>query len=397
MDAAVANGPAAPVDLLRLGVFDVDPQMSKVARQGLAQSTSEGAVDVIGEALRVPMETPEKDALIAALARLGESSPRARTLAVVHQGLGSRSDAVDADRWSRELASADSAVRARSARSLSPLAREAAEAGEKARIEARLADREKALAIGRSREAPRSRRGVDRARARDRRRDGRREGRAQGRTRRRDEGREGGDVRMASERRGAVAAYYLGTMDEAYARAEVAVREVAADPDSWNAMVVVALFGEMRQKAIVKAIEEKKHWPKQWLTDVHAAYAVLARHPDGDDNHVAVHYDFLKWLGGTGQAVRVLDDGLARFPDSDYLHGRLRNRIMQERGVEGLEPEYERRLKEPGAHKSLEWFAGLATIRAAEYHRRMRHSGRGGRALRPRRRHFEKAAAGGSR
>ena len=46
-------------------------------------------------------------------------------------------------------------------------------------------------------------------------------------------------------------------------------------------MVVLALFGEMRQKAIVKAIEDKKEWPKQWLTDVHATYAVLSRHPTG--------------------------------------------------------------------------------------------------------------------
>jgi hypothetical protein len=151
------------------------------------------------------------------------------------------------------------------------------------------------------------------------------------------------------------------------------MREEASDPDSWNAMVVVALFGEMRRKAIVEAVEEKKDWPKQWLTDVHAAYSVLARHPDGDDDHVAVHYDFLKWLGAYGQAARVLEAGLARFPDSEYLHGRNRIRLLQEKGVEGLEPAYEAMLAAQDAPWGLPYFAGLASVRAAEHHRRTRN------------------------
>ena len=162
-------------------------------------------------------------------------------------------------------------------------------------------------------------------------------------------------------------------------------RESPTDADGWNAMVVVALFGELRQKAIVKAIEEKQDWPKQWLTDVHAAYAVLARHPHGDDNHVAVHYDFLKWLGAAGQAARVLEDGLARFPDSDYLHDRLRNRILAGEGRRRARAGLRRAgCKRAGRAPDARVVRGLASIRAAEYP--APHAARrgGARRLRPR-------------
>jgi hypothetical protein len=373
VEAALANGAAAPVDLLRLAIFGLDPETGASARRALAQSGEDGAVDLIGEALRVPMQPAEKDALVGALTRLGETSPRARTLSVVHQGLSLRSEAVDADGWAKALESGDSVARAISARSLSPLAREAAAASARSLVEARVANRAKvlessdaaalldvadaclaaAIEAGPTQESSKAL--LEDARS----------------------------AALKAEKLGAygwapnatiaVAAYYLGNLDEAYARAEAATKDTAVDPDGWNAMVVLGLFGEMRQKAIVKAIEEKKDWPKQWLTDVHAAYSVLGRHPNGDDNHVAVHYDFLKWLGALGQAARVLDEGLARFPESEYLHGRLRIKLLQEKGVEGLEPAYETMLAAKDAPPSLPWFAGLASVRAAEHHRRTRH------------------------
>lgn len=101
-----------------------------------------------------------------------------------------------------------------------------------------------------------------------------------------------------------------------------------------------------------------------------AAYSVLARHPLGSENHVLTHYDFLQWLGATGRAVRVLDEGLQRFPESWVLHDRLRGRALRERGVPGLEAVYEEMLASKGSDPSLEWFAGYASLVAAEFRRR---------------------------
>jgi tetratricopeptide (TPR) repeat protein len=371
LEAALASGDAPPVDLLRLAIFGADPELGSLARKALVQARSAEAVDVIGEALRVPLERAERDALVGALARIGETSPRARTLAVVHQGLAVRSEVVDEGGWAKAIEAGDSMARAFSARSLSPLAREAAEAGRRAAAAARVAGRarvlesEDAAALLDVAEAcvTTALESGDGDEARALFEDARKAAlKAESL----------GAYGWAPNAAIAAASYYLGRTDEAYARAETAMKDTPADPDGWNAMVVLGLFGEMRQKAIVNAIEERKDWPRQWLTDVHATYGVLARHPEGDDNHVAVHYDFLRWLGAAGQATRVLEDGLARFPESEYLHGRLRIAILREKGVAGLEPAYEERLRAKDAPPSLSWFAGLASVRAAEHHRRMR-------------------------
>jgi tetratricopeptide (TPR) repeat protein len=129
------------------------------------------------------------------------------------------------------------------------------------------------------------------------------------------------------------------------------------------------------------------------LTDVNATYAVLEHHPLGTDAQVVAHYDFLKWLGAAAQAARVLDDGLARFPESWILHDRLRSRILADKGVDGLEPAYETMLQEKIGWPNLEWFAGYASLTAAEFHKR---AGRADASLAAYERataHYEKALA----
>lgn len=107
LTAAVQRGAQAPVDLLRLALFGLDPELAETARKALAGTQAPGAVDLIAEALRVPMPAAQKDALVQALVRLGEASPRARTLAVVHQGLATRSAEVDVEGWAKSLAGAE--------------------------------------------------------------------------------------------------------------------------------------------------------------------------------------------------------------------------------------------------------------------------------------------------
>jgi hypothetical protein len=133
---------------------------------------------------------------------------------------------------------------------------------------------------------------------------------------------------------------------------------------------VVAIFAQARQQAIQQAVADKADWPPEWLTDVRAAYAVLAAHPYGTDEQVAANYDFLNWLGAVGRSRRVLWDGLERFPDSAALHERLRTRVLWARTPDDLEAMYTTMLADEGASSSLHWFAGLASMAAAEAHRR---------------------------
>lgn len=138
-------------------------------------------------------------------------------------------------------------------------------------------------------------------------------------------------------------------------------------------MIVLGVFAESRQKTIIKALREKTDWPAQWLTDVNTSYAVLARHPFGNETQVVAHYDFLRYLGANNQATQVLDAGLARFPKSWSLHDRLRGRILADKGLDALEATYEAMLAEKDAPLNLEWFAGLASIVTAEFHQKAGH------------------------
>ena len=103
LESAREHVDAAPVDLLRQAIFGLDGELGALAREALARSRSEESVDLIAEALRVPLDGAERDALVGALAEIGETSPRARSLAVVHKGLSSRSREVDIDGWAAAI------------------------------------------------------------------------------------------------------------------------------------------------------------------------------------------------------------------------------------------------------------------------------------------------------
>jgi len=365
LEAALDLGKAAPVDLLRLPVFGFDLELSQLARRVLAKSESKGVVNLIDEALRVPMKSDERTDLIAALKRLGESTPRARMLAVVHEGLAGRSDVIDVESWSKALDQAGQAV----------------DQVDRSVIEARLNNQDKIFEssdvvahlnladafLTVAFEQPEAQKDYARCLLTD-----------------------AHQTALNCEKLGStdwrtsavigLSAYYLGNLDEAFARAESAVSRMPPGEIGWKSVAVLGMLAEARWKAIANAVRDKRDWDAwsaafegagHWLTDVHAAYSVLARHPLGTDSHVMAHYDFLKVLGATGQASQVLDEGMSRFPDSWGLHNRFRRRILREKGLEGLETVYEEMiLKKTDSQKNLQWFAGYTSIVVAEFHRR---------------------------
>ncbi len=369
LEAAVAAGEKAPVEMLRLAVSGMDTEMAGLARQALAKAGGESAADLINEALRVPMGAPEREALLAALRRIGETSPRARTMSVVHQGLASRSDVVDVEKWSKALENGPArspAVEAYEAAARLEAQTDVFRSGD-AEAHAALAESFLASALGRMTEE-----GTSSLRSQSQLTDALLlDARA---TAKKAETLGAGGWRVNSVL--AVANFYLGDVAEAHRRAEAAMAHLPPDATSWNSMVVLGLFAEMRQDAIQRAIRTRGDWPGQWLTDVHAARAVLSRHPHASDDQIASYYDFLKWLGAAGQAAGVLDAGLLRFPESPVLHNRYRACILDDRGADGLETAYEERLKGPDVPKTTAWFAGYASYLAAEHHRRAQKTDR---------------------
>jgi tetratricopeptide (TPR) repeat protein len=351
VQAAIAQGPDNSLDLLRLALASQDDEVVARARAALAQSQSPAAVDLIVRALGFAVEAPDRAALVEALERLGESTPRARTLAVAYRGLTGPSPTIDVEGWQRALAAGPAAP--------SPAVTQAARLEQQDQIleaddpvahvelaEALLAqaraERDPRLAGFLLRDAQRAAQEAEKLGAYG--------------------------SRLATVL--ALTAYDLGDLPTAKARAEAALASPPRDPQSRDALLLLSLFAQSRQEAIAQAVRDKQDWPPKWLADVHAAWEVAALHPLASDSQVLMHHDFLRWFGANGEAGRVLEAGLQHFPASWDLHDRLRARVLDEQGVAGLEPEYERRLAAPEASPALHGFAGYAALVVAEAHRR---------------------------
>lgn len=370
LDAALALGQDAPVEVLRQAMHTLDTDLVQKAMAGVAAARGAGAAELVASALRHATSARNRDALIDALDALGQTSPKARMLASVHRGLAHAHSVLDVDAWQRTLTEAAAPAKidayttaARAEQADQALAVDPRDAG--ARLQ--LAESSLLQALAGAPPTTTDRRAV-RAYTRLRFVDAQRAARQA-----QDAGASGWRLHAVQ----AVAAVNLGDVAKAYDLAELALGEMPQGSNDRISAEVLALFAEARQDAIAKAARAKTDWTPQEVADVHAAYGLLSRHPFGTDVHVANHYDFLQFFGAAA-SNRVLDDGLARFPASAALHQRLRAQVVAERGADALETEYAERLRAPDAPPALRWFAGYATLVAAEYERR---AGDGAKAL----------------
>jgi hypothetical protein len=385
LEAAARHPDAAQLDLLRLAVFGLDPALSKSAREALTQTKDAGAAPLVAEALSVPLEAGERDKLIGTLKRLGETSVLARWLAVVHQGLDGKAPPVDPAGWADgkppaytpayEVGSLPQHLEAKvhAARtSQDPVAQlEVSEAALQLALEAPstyAAD-------------PRRARLVERALLNDALQAAREAERL---------GAQGWRLEAAAT----LAAYYAGDLDAAYQRAERAMKVLPAGDGTWSSMALLTVFAESRWKAIKKATKEKLDFPPEWLTDVHAAYAVLLKHPLGTEDQVLWHHDLMDWLGAGQQSERILTEGLKRWDASAALHARLRAHVLRTKGAHALEPVYDALRKGPDATPTMDAYAGLASTAVAEQYRRLRRPELALEAYQRAMAHWEEAAKG---
>lgn len=367
LTAALQKPEGEQTDLLRLAIFGLDPELSRLARQALAKSRSPQSVGLIAEALQTPMEAGEKETLLQTLEKLGQKSPKARSLAGVYRGLGSASQSVSLKNWSTALAENSGSEQSGDWQAIeSRLDYQGAMSKanpDDPEIQLQLVEASLALAVDpQTAEVlnadPRTAAQYGRLLFEDVRQHAEKAEAL---------GAEGWRLHAAF----AVAAHHLGNQQEAYARAIQAVEAgMPEQAQGWTEMLVMALFASARQSAIADAIRQKRDWPHRWLSDVHAAYNVLAEHPHGTEAQVAAHYDFMKAMGVRRQAARILDRGLQRFPGSWDLHQRFRDQVLERRGAEALEPTYDALLARPDAPALMHWYAGFAALTTAEYHKR---------------------------
>ncbi len=364
--AAKQHPDAAPLELLRLAVFGLDVDASKLARAALAKTKTADATELISDALQAPMAEGERKELIAALKRLGGDSTLARWLAGVHSGLSAKPGAVDAKGWAKAhkagtypapktsddplITAAEDRAREAEANPKDPEPRLAfAEATLELALETRRTyvtnpNRGKKLAKHLYADARRSAEAAEGL------------------------GAKGWRVNAVL----ALSAYYAGDVPEGYRRAEAAMAAMPPGAADWRSMALVTVFAESRWKTIKQAVRDNKEWPPSYLADLDAAYSILRKHPLGTDGQVVWHYELLLWLGARAKAMGVLHDGLARFRDSPSLHERLRKHELRRRGPVGLERTYDALLKKYDDPARLAAFAGVASIAAGDQLRRRR-------------------------
>jgi len=367
-EASIRHTEVGESGLLRMALFGEDLELARIAWEALLKSTSVNSIDLICDVLRLPLDAPERYALIDTLERLGESSVRARRLARVHRGLGTYSDVIDVEGWDESIDPQQGGQGGRYTRAHLAGALERELGREGPSVPDPVASLSQAFALLELAGHPDTRSEFSRLLVQDARR-----------------------AALAAEGAGAegprldaclaLVAEHLGEREVAHEHALGALGALPVEVPEWSVAPLLTLFVEARQPLLAAAVNGKEDWPAEWLTDLHAAYTMLARHPFGTDAQAADHFDLLKALGVPGDAARALEGALRRFPDSWLLHDRLRGHLLAEDRLEslnGLEATYEAMLQAKDHHPSLPWFAGYASLVAAEYYRR---AGRPERAL----------------
>lgn len=345
--AAVKQTDLSSSDLLRLALFGADGELAGIAWEALLSSDSPGAVDLLAQALRFPLEVDERMKLITTLERIGETSPRAKRLAKVQRGLLQRGDVAVPEFTLSTSSENRNRLDARATR-----------AGENPTDPSlRIALAEELVAVARDPQTTNEYREFYFADARSAALTAAEQGADAWRV----------DAVMALVLEDA------GEWREAARRAVSAVEGMPAGTYSTHHAYVLAIYVRVRYRDIARAVNRELDWPAEWLTKLDAAYSTLIVHPEGTAVQVLDHYTLLNALEAKLDAAAVLDRGLLRFPDSWDLHAQLRERLLKDRSLDslqGLEAHYDSLLAQENASPYLSWFAGYASIVAAEYHRR---------------------------
>ncbi|MFT4542403.1 MAG: tetratricopeptide (TPR) repeat protein [Planctomycetota bacterium] len=359
LQTVITQKDVTQVDLLRLALFADDNELSRIAYEALVLSESPDAVRLIADVLNTDVAPDQRDELIGALRRLSAVSDKAKMLAVVYQGLASRSETLDAEQWSNAIESSIDSDEAKSSYTLGVRIEQQSRLAEtqpddtEAKLE--FASSLLALAVHEQTEPRYAQLLIEDAHG----------------------------AALEAEKSGAkgwrlhsvlaASSHRLGDIREAHRHARLAMEDLPSSATDWTSMQTLWLFAVANQRRISYAVRDKREWKPEWLADTNTAYTLLANHPLGTDGQVADHYDLLKALGVLNMASDVLDRGLHRFSDSWMLHDRFRGKVLAERGLggfDGLENAYEEMLRQNDAPLNLEWFAGYASLVVAEFHRR---------------------------
>jgi len=348
---------ADSIDLLRLGLAEEDPALRTRAARALGSVTTGDAALLALEGLNREHDAVARAALLESASRWVDRVAGVRTRLANLVALEARSSVVDGGRWRTDVATpqaaapetpreADEALYERLEElgaTIDSSPREAAPWMELAEVHFELGMRRLVAGQDPTFHLVDARHAAERA---DR------------------LGASPADVASLDAR----AAWWLGEPDDAFEQAGRALPAVLGRPASAEAGEVLAVFASSRAQRVYAA-QESNGWPREWLTDAHAAFSVLAFHPHGTADHARAHADLLGYVGAGALLGEILEVSLARFPTDARLHESFRGYVERTRGLLALDSSYgELAGKLP--EDALAWFAGYAAFMVAEENRR---------------------------
>ena len=162
------------------------------------------------------------------------------------------------------------------------------------------------------------------------------------------------------------AGYLLNDQRSAVESAAVALPLLIGEAGSPLAAEVLAVLADARTRELYEAMGSGSEWPAGWIADIRSAYEILLDHPHLTESQALAFVRFLDAIEAFGPQAGAIRRALARFPASAALHEHLRIQTLRDQGADALEGAYAA-LPRPEEHAAtLDWFAGLAGLVAAE-------------------------------
>ncbi|MEZ6036372.1 MAG: hypothetical protein R3F29_02750 [Planctomycetota bacterium] len=339
-----------PFDLLRMGLFDPAPQLSRHAALALAKVGTAATLIDIEDALARTADVDVQKALLARLEALGRSTPEAARLATHFAAAEDRLPAPWSNPWDA-----------------------AAFTGTRADVEAELDRAEAALRKDKQDQPTRLRLATAQVAfaavliA---------------------EGGTGVDLWCADAQRNAaqitqeplqpeaqavltIAAWYLG---DGTAASKAAVAALAAPkstqrPAPWLATAFADVLLQLTaQQAYGRVQQDANASLRGELGRVQATLRLLDERHAGEERGLLAGIGLLEFAGLRAEARTRLDALARRFPGSVTVHERWRSRLMIDLGAEQMRHAYARWVPSCADQATAQWFAGYAALLAGERH-----------------------------
>ena len=149
-----------------------------------------------------------------------------------------------------------------------------------------------------------------------------------------------------------------------------AAREALPGLERWSLMPIAVdvldVMADLSLREVYAAMSEGGALPAEALADTIAAHRVLQEHPLGTENQALRGFRMLGSLDLRAPQRRAIERGVRRWPNSGVMHEWLRWAVLRDDGPDGLLAVYDA-LELPGLSPAQrDAFAGLAALQAAQ-------------------------------